>query len=217
MYWLCLHYYFTVAAIHLAYPYAASEKFSCTEFDKDPETFLQLAEAANLWNEMKTDFITRLSEGRNKFRHRLEVDHCWPDDMNGISNAQQNAERATQRKQTQRFMDYSLQGIKPNYLQRKAQEQLLEYPNATLNDFLAHNIQEDVMLQISSNFRHYVEQIETELATLVQEMRNVRIALQEHRVSAMERSCRARAPTQKGKQRTVRFCNYCHKNGHTPN
>ena len=166
---------------------------------------------------MKTDFITRLPEGRNKFRHRLEVDHCWPDDMNGISNAQQNAERALQRKQTQRFMDYRLQGLKPNYLQRKAQEQLMEYPNATLNDFLAHNNQEDVMLQISSNFRHDVEQIETELATLVQEMRNVRIELQEHRVSAMERNCRARAPTQKGKQRTVRFCNYCHKNGHTPN
>ena len=32
----------------------------------------------------------------------------------------------------------------------------------------------------------------------------------------MEGNSRPWAPTQKGKQTTVRFCNYCYKNGHTP-
>ena len=45
------------------------------------------------------NFITRFSDGRNKFRHRLEVKDCWPDDMNSIPNAQQNTERATQKRQ----------------------------------------------------------------------------------------------------------------------
>ena len=64
------------------------------------------------------NFITRFSDGQNKFRHRLEVKHGWPDDLNGIPNAQQNAERATQkRQQKQRYMDYSLRGLKTNYLQ----------------------------------------------------------------------------------------------------
>ena len=150
--------FITIAANHLAYPYVSSEKSSCTEPDGDGEPFSQLTEAATLWNQTKMNFITRFSDGRNKFRHRLEVEHCWPDDMNVIPNVQQNAERAIQkRQQEQRFMDYSPRRLKPNYLQIKAHEQLLECPNATRNDF-SHNIQEDVMLQVCSNFLHYVEQ-----------------------------------------------------------
>ena len=107
----------TITAIHLAYPYAASDKFPTTGPDKDAESFLQLTEATTLWNGMKMNFITRFSDGRNKFRHRLEVEHCWPDDTNGIRNAQQNAELTTQkRQQKQRYMDYNLRGLKPTDL-----------------------------------------------------------------------------------------------------
>ena len=138
--------------------------------------------------------------------------------MNGIPNARQNAERSTQkRQQKQRHMHYNLRLLQPNYLQLKAQEQLLEYPNATWTDFSTRNIEEDVMLQVSSNFVHDVKQIKTELATLSQEMRNLRVEFQEHRLNAMGGNSRSWAPTQKGKQKTVRFCNYCHKNGHTLN
>ena len=207
----------TITAIHLAYPYAASDKFSCTEPDKDAESFLQLIEATTLWDGIKMNFITRFSDGRNKFRQRLESEHCWPDDTNGIPNAQQNAERITQkRQQKQRYMDCNLRGLKPNDLQLMAQEQLMVYPNGTWNDFSTHNIQEDVMIQVSSNFLHDFEQIKTELATLSQEMRNLRIELQEHRVNAMKENSRPWPPIQKGKQKPVRFSNYCHKNGHTP-
>ena len=126
-------------------------------------------------------------------------------------------EQHKKRQQKQSFMDYRLRGLEPNYLQRKAQEQSMEYPTATWNYFSTQKIQQDVMLQISSNFPHDVEQTKTELATLVQELRNLRKEVQEHRVIAMEGTARAGAPTQNGKQKTVRFCNYCHKNGHTPN
>ena len=78
--------------------------------------FLQLMEAATLWKEIKMNFITRFTYERKKIRHRLEVEHCWPDDMNGIPNAQQNVERATQkRQQKQRYRDYNMRGFKPNY------------------------------------------------------------------------------------------------------
>ena len=209
--------FITITAIHLAYPYTASDKFSCTEPDQNAESFLQLTEATTLWNEVKMNFITRFSDGRNKFRHRLEVEHCWPDDTNGIPNAQQNAERKTQkRQQKQRYMDCNLRGLKPNHLQLKAQEEVMEYPNATWNDFSNHNIQEDLMLQVSLNFLNDLEQIKTELATLGEEMRNLRVELREHRVNCMEGNFRPWAPTQKRNQKTVRFCNYCHKNGHIP-
>ena len=74
------------------------------------------------------------------FLHRIKrtVDKGWPDDMNGIEAAQQNAERAAQgRLRRQRYMNYSLRGLRPRYLKRKAQEYLMERPNATWNDFCA--------------------------------------------------------------------------------
>ena len=84
--------FFTITAIHLAYPYLASDKPPCTELGKDAEPFLQLMEAATLWNEIKMNFNTRFSDGRNEYCYRLEVEQCWPDDKNGTPNAQQNAE-----------------------------------------------------------------------------------------------------------------------------
>ena len=72
------------------------------------------------------------------------------------------------------------------------------------------------MLQVCSSFLYDLEQIKIELATLRQEMRNPQTELQELRVNCMERIFRSWAPTQKGNQKTVRFCSYCHKNGHTP-
>ena len=50
-----------------------------------------------------------------------------------------------------------------------------------------------------------------------QELRNLRTELQEHRVNCMKGNFKPWASTQKGQQKTVRFCNYCRKNGHTPN
>ena len=210
--------FITMTAIELASPYVSSDKIPGTGSDRDAEYLLHLTEAATLWNEIKMNFITGFSDGRSKFHDRLQFDHCWLDDISGIPNAQRNAERATQQRgQKQRYMDYNLRGLKPNFLQLRAREQLMECPNATRNAFSTHNIQEDIMLKVCSNFLHIVEQIKTELTTMRQEMRNLRTELQEHRVNCMEGNSRPWAPTQKGKQKTVRFCNYCHKNGHTPN
>ena len=83
--------FFTITAIQLAYSHLASDKPPCTELDKDAESFLQLMEAATSWNEVKMNFNTIFSDGRNEYRHRLEVEQCWPDDMKSIPNAQQNA------------------------------------------------------------------------------------------------------------------------------
>ena len=37
-------------------------------------------------NEVRTLFITRFSDGRNKFRHRKEVEHCIRSDGEEIRN-----------------------------------------------------------------------------------------------------------------------------------
>ena len=64
---------------------------------------------ATTWEKVRTNFVTRFSDGRNKFRYRMEVKHCirgdgeeirnflhrikqtvdkgWPDDMNDVEAA----------------------------------------------------------------------------------------------------------------------------------
>ena len=122
------------------------------------------------------------------FLHRIKrtVDKGWPHDMNGIEAAKQNAERATQGKQRrQRYMDYSLRGLRPSYLQRKAQEYLMERPNARWNNFCTQIIQKDFILEVSSTFLSHEAQTKVELATLGQEIKNLRSELKECHVNAV--------------------------------
>ena len=59
------------------------------------------------------------------FRHRIKktVNKGWPDEMDGIALGDQNAERIAQARQgRQRYIDYTLKGLRPQYLQQKAQE-----------------------------------------------------------------------------------------------
>ena len=115
-----------------------------------------------------------------------------------MPNKKQNEQH---NKKKERYLDYILQGLKPNYLQLKAQKQLMECPNATRNDFSTHNVQEDVMLQVCSNFLHDLERIKFELATMRQEKRKLRTELREHRVNCMKGNFKAWAPTQKGQEK----------------
>ena len=122
---------------------------------------------ATTWNDGRTLFITRFSDARNKFRHSTEVEHCiladgeeirnflhrikktvdrgWPDDMVKVVAAERAAERTAQaRQRRQRYIDYTLKGLRPRHLQGKAQEYLIEHTNATWNDFSTNLINKDV-------------------------------------------------------------------------
>ena len=68
----------------------------------------------------------------------------------------------------------------------------------------------------SSNFLNDEEQTKSQMATLGQEMKNLRSELQEHWVNAVEGNPRTVDPNQKGRPNATRFCSYCRTNGHTP-
>ena len=55
------------------------------------------------------------------------------------------------------------------------------------------------------------------MASLGQELKNLRTELREHRINAFEGNQRPVDPNQKGRQNATRFCGYCSTNGHTPN
>ena len=69
--------------------------------------------------------------------------------------------------------------------------------------------------QVSSSFLNDEEQTKAELASLGQEMKNLRTELQEHRVNIVEGTSKPVDPNQKGRQNATRFRNYCRTNGHT--
>ena len=163
---------------------------------------------AMIWNGVRTLFITRFSYGRKKFRHKMEVEHCirahgeenryffhrinktvdegWPDDMFGIAPGDQNAERtAKARQRRQRIIDYNLKGFKLRYLQRKAQEYLMEHPNATWNDYLTHLINRDVSHQVSTSFLNDDEQNKAQMTLLGQKLKNLLTELKEHKRNAV--------------------------------
>ena len=84
----------------------------------------------------------------------------------------------------------------------------MENPNATWNDFSTRINQRDVSFQASSNFSNDEDQTKAQMATLGQEMKNIRSELQEHRVNAVEGNPRTVDPNLKGRQNATRFCNY---------
>ena len=225
---------------HVIYLFRKKALFSSLLRGPAAEWYGSTITDAMTWNDVRTLFITRLSDGRNKFRHRMEVEHCiradgeeirnflhrikktvdkgWPDDMAGVLAADQPAERTAQACQRrQRYIDYTLKGLRPRYLQRKAQEYLMEYPNATWNDFSTHLINKDVSYQVSTSFLNDEEQDKAQMASLGQELKNLRTELKEHRINALEGNQRTADPNQKGRQNATRFCGYCRTNGHTPN
>ena len=148
----------------VSYTFRKKALFSSLLRGTAAEWYENIIEIATTGADTREQFITRFSDGRNKFRHRMEVEHCvrgdgkeirnflhrikkivdkgWPDDMEGIVEADRAAKRQAQgRQRRQRYFDYTLRGLRPRYLQRKAQKYLMEHPNATWNAFSTRIIQ----------------------------------------------------------------------------
>ena len=175
------------------------------------ETFLDI--------EWKLNNVYEQMEKRFDFFHRIKktVDKGWPDDMAGVAAADQVAEQTAQaRQRRQRYIDYTLKGLRPRYLQRKFQVYMMEHPNATWNDFSTHLIDKDVSYQVSTSFLKDEEQNKAQMASLGQEFRNLRTELKEHRINALEGNQKPIDPNQKGRQNATSFCGYCRTNGGTP-
>ena len=69
--------------------------------------------------------------------------------------------------------------------------------NATWNDFLTRIFQRDMSFQVSFNFWNDEEHTKAQMATLGQELKNLRSELQKHRVKAVEAISRPLDPNQK--------------------
>ena len=185
---------------HVTYLFMKKALFSSLLKGPAADWYGSTIQDSKTWDEVRTLFITRFSDGRLKFRHRMEVEHriraegeeirnffqrikktldkCWPDDMVVIAPGDENAERTAHgRQRIQRYIDYIIKGLRPRYSQRKAQEYLMEHPNATWNDFLTHLINKEVSYQVSTSFLNDEEQNRAQMASLGQELKNLQTEL----------------------------------------
>ena len=106
---------------HVIYLFRKKVLFSSLLRVPAAERYGSTIQDAMIWNEVRTLFITRFSDGRNKLRHKMEVEHCiradgeesrnflhrikktvdkgWPDYMAGVVAAAPAAERTAQDRQ----------------------------------------------------------------------------------------------------------------------
>ena len=61
---------------HVIYLFRKKALFSSLLRGPAAEWYGSTIQDATIWNDFRTLFITRFSDGRNKFRHRMEVEHC---------------------------------------------------------------------------------------------------------------------------------------------
>ena len=91
----------------------------------------------------------------------------------------------------------------------------MEHPNATWNHFSTQLINKDVSYQVSTSFLNDEEQNKVQMASLGQEIKNLRTELREHRKNSVEGNQRPIDPNQKGRQNATMFCGFRKTNGHT--
>ena len=93
----------------------------------------------------------------------------------------------------------------------------MERQEATWNHFCTQMIQKLLLLEVLLTFLSHEEQTEAEMATLGQEIENLRSLLKEYHVNAVAVTSRTVHVDTQGRQKTTWFRNYCHTNGNTLN
>ena len=121
-----------------------------------------------------------------------------PKDMNGFEAVQQRTERDAQaRQKRQIYIDFSHIRLRGGHLERKTQEYLMEYPNATWKDYPTRLTQREVSCQVFSNFLNDEEETRAQIATQVQEIKKLQSELRKYRVGAIEGNSRPVAQIKK--------------------
>ena len=70
----------------VSYTFRKKALFSSLMRGTAAEWYKNNIESASTWADTREQFIKRFSDGRNKFRHRMEVEHCVRGDGEEIGN-----------------------------------------------------------------------------------------------------------------------------------
>ena len=190
---------------------------------------------AATWDQIRTAFIDRFSDDRDKYRHRITAEKCvrgnedlvknfyyrvksavdkgWPLDPNGTQNERDNQ----QNQRNAKYIEFRVRGLRPTGLKRKAHEYLIEHPNATWDAFQTHITSKDVIYTISSELvRNAISDRNTKLHSLEQQNKELTALFKEQQVNQITQpNSRPANADNKSRQNLTRFCSFCQRNGHT--
>ena len=196
---------------------------------------------ATTWAELKNLFLIRFTDGRDRFKHRIDaenatrqegeliknyfhriktsVDKGWLESIDTTVHADADAlalEKNIQtRQRTQKYIDFSVKGLKPLALKQKAHEYMIENPNAGWKTFTNHIITKDLTFIVATDPANKTSTDKmTSLETQIKELTKL---IKSQEVSAINKQhCfRRRDPDVKGRPNNKRFCDYCRMNGHS--
>ena len=190
---------------------------------------------AATWDQIRTAFIDRFSDDRDKYRHKITAENCvrgneeliknfyhrvksavdkgWPLDPNGNQNERDNQ----QNQRNAKYIEFTVTGLKPTGLKRKAHEYLIEQPNATWDAFQTHITSKDVIYTISSELvPNATSDQNIKLHSLQQQIKELTALFKEQQVNQITQSnSRPADPDNKSRQNMTRFFSNCRRNGHT--
>ena len=193
------------------------------------------------WAELKNLFLKRFTDGRDRFKHRIDaenatrqegeliknyfhriktsVDKGWPESIDTTVHADADAQtlekNIQKRQRTQKYIDFSIKGLKPLALKQKAHEYMIENPNAGWETFTNHIITKDLTFIVATDPANKTSTDKmTSLETQIKELTKL---IKNQEVSAINEqlSFRRRDPDVKGRPNNTRFCDYCRMNGHS--
>ena len=190
---------------------------------------------AATWEQIRTVFIDRFSDDRDKYRHRITAENCVRRNGELITNFHHrvksavdkgyaldpngtNAERDNQQNQRNaKYIEFKVRGLKPTGIKRRAHEYLIEHPNATWDAFQTHITSKDVIYTISSELvPNATSDQNTKLHSLEQQIKELAALFKEQQVNQITQSnSRPANADNKSKQNMTGFCSYCRRIGHT--
>ena len=191
-------------------------------------------DAALTWDEIRTQFIARFTDGKMQYGFRIEaenlkrqpdeniksfihriktlVDKGWP----MPSNADANARTACEYQRIGKYKDYFIRGLTPFGLKRKAHQALIEDPNKTCDALQTLIINKDTILVISAEMSRF-QQSSSNTVTTDSRFTSIQKTLNE--ISNMVKNHQINATygpnNPKMKEDFTRFCTYCKKSGHS--
>ena len=191
-------------------------------------------DAALTWDEIKTQFIARFTEGKMQYRipievenlkrqpdeniksyiHRIKtlVDKGWPTP----SDADAIARTACENQRIGKYKDYFIRGLTPPGLKQKAYQALIEDPNKTWDALQTLIINKETSLVISAEMSGF-QQSSSDSVTTDSRFTSIEKTLNE--ISNMVKNHQINATydpnNPKMKQDFTRFCTYCKNSGHT--
>ena len=149
------------------------------------------------------------------FYHKVKsaVDEGWPLDPNGT-----NAERDNQQNQRNaKNIEFTVRGLRPTGLKRKAHEHLIEHANATWDALQTQITSKDVIYTINSELvPNATSDQNTKLHSLEQQIKELTALFKEQQGNQVTQpNPRPANVDNKSRQNKTRFCSYCRRKGHT--